>query len=96
MPDSSDLTRPPGSHAASRIFTDRIGTEWTVWGIGAGPLPPKLRRLLGPSVEANGTLLFVSDSNQWRALTPAPADWMMVDESKLESYHVYARPMSAD
>ena len=95
MPDTSDFAGARDIQA-SRTFTDSIGAEWTVWGIGAGSLPPKLRRLLGPSVEAKGTLLFVSDSTQWRALTPAPADWMMVDESKLESYNVYARPMRAD
>ena len=96
MPDTSGLPDVPDGQAASRTFTDRIGGEWTVWGIDAGPLPPKLRRLLGPSVEAKGTLLFVSDSNQWRALTPAPTDWMMVDESELECYHVRARLMRAD
>ena len=96
MPDTSDLPGAPDGQAASRTFTDRIGAEWTVWGIDAGPLPPKLRRLLGPSVEAKGALVFVSDSNQWRALTPAPADWMMVDESGLESYQVCARLMRAD
>lgn len=85
MADRPDIPGLPDGHSAiSRALTDSLGVDWTVWEISPGQLPPKLRRLLGAEVEAKGALLFVSESNEWRALVPAPANWLDLDESALE------------
>jgi hypothetical protein len=96
MHEEPEIPGPPNGQPISRVLTDATGVGWTVWEIGPGSLPPNLRRLLGKDAERGGVLLFVSEANEWRSLTPVPADWAKLDESELEACRVRARRLSAD
>ena len=95
MPDRPDIPGAANGQPLSRIFTDATGVAWTVWEITPGPLPPKLRRVLGTEVGAGGMLLFISESNEWRELNPVPPDWLQLDHAELEGYRVRARLVRA-
>jgi hypothetical protein len=96
MPETPEIPGEEKGQPLSRVHTDASGLAWTVWEITPGPLPPKLRRLLGTEVGVGGALLFVSESNEWRELTPAPADWIRLEDSEIEAYRVRARVVRAD
>ena len=92
MPDWPDIPGPPDAHSPiSRVVTDKAGSSWTVWEISPGQLPSKLRQLLGSDVEARGALLFVSETNEWRVLSPPPVKWLNSEEAELEGWLVRAR-----
>lgn len=96
MPESPEIPGEEKGQPRSRVHTDATGHSWTVWEITPGPLPPKLRRLLGREVGVGGALLFVSESNEWRELAPVPADWTRLKDSELEVYRARARVVRAD
>lgn len=96
MREEPDIPGPANGQRISRVLTDATGVGWTVWEITPGSLPPKLSRLLGADVGAGGLLLFVSESNEWRALIPVPPDWEALDESELEACRVRAQRLRAD
>jgi hypothetical protein len=75
----------------SLMFTDASGVSWAVWELTPGPLPPKLRRLLGGDSPPGGALLFASEANEWRALVPAPHGWTSFGDAQLETCLVRAR-----
>ena len=96
MPEPPELPGEEKGQPRSRVHTDATGRAWTVWEITPGPLPPKLERLLGREVGAGGALLFVSESNEWRELTPVPAGWIRLKDTELEVYRARARVVRAD
>ena len=96
MPESPEIPGGEKGQPLSRVHTDATGLAWTVWEITPGPLPPKLKRLLGREAGVRGALLFVSESNEWRELTPVPADWTRLEDSEIEEFRVRARVVRAD
>ncbi len=94
MADDTWIPAPP-DQPLSRAFTDAAGMTWTVWEITPGPLPPNLERLLGTEGRTGGSLVFVSDVNEWRALAPAPSGWGNLAEAELAAACARARRVRA-
>jgi hypothetical protein len=68
-----------------REFADSLGVTWTVREITPGPMPPKLRQLLGDDRRLGGWLLFISGKGERRRLTPVPAGWASLSDIELET-----------
>jgi hypothetical protein len=64
---------------------------WTVREITPGPLPPKLRELLGHERRGGGWLLFLSQGGDKRRLAPVPTGWASLSQGELEALCMRAR-----
>src|SRR3712207_3679057 len=89
MPDERETYEP--NQSLPRQFTDSVGITWTVREITPGPLPPKLRRLLGKERREGGWLLFLSETKEKRRLAPVPEAWAALSAPELEAWCMRAR-----
>jgi hypothetical protein len=92
MPDGNQQTDDPSATPQlPRAFTDSVGVTWTVREITPGPMPPKLREMLGQERRRGGWLLFLSDGGEKRRLAPVPKDWLGLSPRELEDLCIQAR-----
>jgi len=91
MSDRNQTDGSPANPPLPRTFEDSLGATWTVREIAPGPMPPKLRQLLGEERRYGGWLLFLSDSGEKRRLAPVPSGWATVSQGELEALCMRAR-----
>jgi hypothetical protein len=91
MVGESGSDEPPTNPLVPRAFTDCLGATWSVREITPGPMPPKLRQMLGSERRAGGWLLFLSDSGAKRRLAPVPKGWAGLSDAELEVLCLRAR-----
>jgi hypothetical protein len=93
MPDGNQTDEPPATPQIPRAFTDSLGVAWTVREITPGPMPPKLREMLGDERRRGGWLLFMSEGGEKRRLAPVPRGWAGLSVRELEDFCIRARPV---
>jgi hypothetical protein len=90
MPDDA-ARQPPTDQPLPRTFTDSVGGTWTVREITPGPMPEKLSQLLREDRRRGGWLLFMSEANEKRRLSPVPHGWASLSDTELETLCMRAR-----
>jgi hypothetical protein len=78
-------------HPLPRVFTDSVGATWTVREITPGPMPEKLSQLLREERRSGGWLLFISETDEKRRLSPVPQGWASLTDAELEAWCMRAR-----
>jgi hypothetical protein len=91
MPDAAESRPTPPDQPLPRTFTDSVGGTWTVREITPGPMPEKLSQLLREDRRRGGWLLFMSEANEKRRLSPVPHGWAGLSDTELEALCMRAR-----
>ena len=91
MPDAAESNQAPTDQPLPRTFTDSVGGTWTVREIKPGPMPEKLSQLLREDRRRGGWLLFMTEANEKRRLSPVPHGWASLSDADLEALCMRAR-----
>jgi hypothetical protein len=87
----NDARETSAAQLLPRMFTDSVGTTWSVREITPGPMPEKLSQLLREDRRRGGWLLFMSEPSEKRRLSPVPQGWASLSDGDLEMLCMRAR-----